>query len=91
MKTQFETRLKTLERILSPKKKRVVILDEFVSGDESLVEVNENKSIIPHGTNVDEFVHEKIKLIRGLHICALYLSRDRHKKPAAYFPELRAN
>lgn len=77
---QIESRLRRIEAILSPQKKTVLILDELTDELESWIEVNGTKSLIPPDTNVEKFIHDKIKLVKGIHICTLSLSKVLAKK-----------
>ena len=82
------SRLERLEEILSPKAKKVIILDYISDEPDSWIEVNRTKYIIPPEADVEKFIQEKLKLIRGVHICTLQLSKDRLKKSEADFSDL---
>lgn len=82
------SRLERLEEVLSPKAKKVIILDHITDEPDSWIEVNRTKYIIPPDVDVEKFIHEKIKLIRGIRICTLQLSKDRLKKSETDFSNL---
>ena len=88
---QYESRLKKIEEILSPKKKMVLILDYITIEPASWIEVNRQKYVIPPDADLDKFIHEKVKLIKGIQICTLYLGKDRTNNPSADFSGLTAN
>ena len=82
------SRLERLEEILSPKAKKVIILDYISDEPDSWIEVNRTKYLIPPEADLEKFIREKIKLIRGIRICTLQLSKDRLKKPETDFSNL---
>ena len=84
----FESRLKKIEEIVSPKNKKVIILDYFSPEPQSWMEVKGKRYLIPLAADVENFIYEKTKLIRGHHICTLYLARDRTNKPGVDFSGL---
>lgn len=83
----YESRLKKIEDILSPKKSMVVILDYITSEPESWIEVDGKRYVIPLDVDIEKFIHEKTKLIKGIRVCSLYLSKDRTQKPNTDFPD----
>ena len=75
-----ESRLKKIEEIIAPEKRTVVILHYGTAEPESWIEVNGIKHIIPLEADVDEFINEKSKHIRGVCVCILYLSKANSRK-----------
>ncbi len=68
-------RLEKIEEIILLKRRKVLILDYVTSEPESWIEVNKEKYEILPNEDIEAFIHEKIMLIRGIHVCALYLSK----------------
>ena len=72
----YDSRLKKIEEILIPKRQIVIILDFLTDEPNSWIEIDGKKIIIPPGIDVEEFIKEKTKQIKGIRVCAVYLAKD---------------
>ena len=77
---QLEIRLKRIEEILLPKRQTVIILDYLTDEPNSWIEIDGRKIIIPPGIDVEEFIKEKTKQIKGISVCAVYFAKDTTKE-----------
>lgn len=82
------SRIKRLEEILTPKHKLSIILDYISPDEQSWIDINDRKYMIPPDADVEKFIEEKAKMIRGNAECSLYLTMDRTSKPNADFSSL---
>ena len=83
-----ESRIRKIEEILTPKAKKIIVMDYITEEPDSWIEVNRTKYKIPPEADLENFIQEKIKLIRGIRICTLQLSKDRLKKSETDFSNL---
>ena len=84
----YQTRLKNIEELLTPKITTSVIIDYITSEPESYIMINGEKNIIPTGINVKEFIDQKIKLHKGVITCAVYLAKNLTKGSATDFSKI---
>ncbi|WKZ68115.1 MAG: hypothetical protein QY331_09125 [Melioribacteraceae bacterium] len=71
---KLENRLKRIEEILLPKKQTVITIDYKTSESKSSVDIEGKKFEIPKGTNLVDFIIEKIESLRlnGIITCIVY-------------------
>lgn len=72
----YDSRIKKLEEILTPKGKTVITINYTTFEPESFLLINGKKNLIPDGANVKNFIEEKVDFYSGVVVCSIYLTKD---------------
>ena|SRR3990170_2097358 len=77
----YDSRIAKLEEILAPKTKILIIISYESDCEQSWVEFDGKKFLIPKGAEVHEFIEEKTKAVNAKVItCKLFLCNTTHAK-----------
>lgn len=74
MMKNYDSRIARLEETLTPKRKTILIINYLSETEDSWLEFAGNKIIIPQGVDVQKFISEKTKQVKGVIACTVYLS-----------------